>query len=757
MKILIPFLFSFLISISGICQPFDFRKADIPKFLNGSGDTLKNAFVGGLELPQFSTIDLNNDGIKDLFVFDKMGAKVLTFINKGTTGQVSYNYAPEYEELFPKLHNWALLVDYNYDGKEDIFTSGFGGIKIYKNTSGTTLSFTLITDLLLDQVGINVYTSPDAIPAITDVDNDGDIDVLAFGVLGGWVEYTRNLSKDLGYSQDSLIYQSVDQCWGSFEELASTHNANLGLNCRSSKYYKTNSTGMHSGSTLLSLDMDNDGDKDLIHGSITFNELIYLKNGKTEFSWSIDSMIEVDTIFPRNTRQASVSSFPAAFYVDVNNDGKRDLIVAPNDRDISKNINQVYYYKNTGTDLSPIFVFQQDNFLQDQMVDAGSGIAPAFFDYDLDGDNDLFAGTHGNFEYTLNYKDRILLYKNVGSATVPVYQLTDTNYLSLAGLNMSGITPSFGDLNKDGKKDLVFGDINGQVHYYQNQGGTPNTFTFVNLLTDSTGVIDVGSFSAPHITDIDRDGKQDLLIGELEGNFNYYRNTGTASPVLTLVSATFGNANVKDSVVQYNYDPNNGQVIDSFYVYESSGFSTPFVTDLDNDGDYELLSGSNSGRIHCYTNVETNLSGTFDRNDKLFYDVMSATTTSKYFGARTRVAVENLNPANKPDILIGNFRGGFNVYLQKDSITNVLVKEPAAIQFSVYPNPARENIYIVSTPAANDINVRIYNTLGQLLITAEHAGSQTVDISSLKDGMYILEISTGKNIRSTSRIAVMKP
>src|ERR1017187_8531358 len=91
------------------------------------GDSLLNPWCGGWLNPQFSRIDLNGDGRMDLFVFEPGinglsgfgDNRVLTFLNIGN-GQ--YQYAPEYESYFPHLLDWALLVDYNHDGKPDIFS-----------------------------------------------------------------------------------------------------------------------------------------------------------------------------------------------------------------------------------------------------------------------------------------------------------------------------------------------------------------------------------------------------------------------------------------------------------------------------------------------------------------------------------------------------------------------------------------------------------------------------------------------------------
>ncbi|HEU4719052.1 MAG TPA: FG-GAP-like repeat-containing protein, partial [Bacteroidia bacterium] len=99
------------------------------------GGQLRNPWSGGHNYCQLSEIDLNGDGIKDLFVFDRSGNKITTYINLGTPNQVDYVLAPEYVSRFPLMHDWCLLRDYNCDGKEDIFTCSIAGFAIYKNVS----------------------------------------------------------------------------------------------------------------------------------------------------------------------------------------------------------------------------------------------------------------------------------------------------------------------------------------------------------------------------------------------------------------------------------------------------------------------------------------------------------------------------------------------------------------------------------------------------------------------------------------------
>ena len=101
--------------------------------VNQNNKNISMPFGGGFDVPQFSACDLDFDGKKDIVIFDREGGKVSCYLNKGITGQIAYEYAPQYAAKFPKkLIDWMLLVDYNGDGKEDIFTAIPGGVKIYK-------------------------------------------------------------------------------------------------------------------------------------------------------------------------------------------------------------------------------------------------------------------------------------------------------------------------------------------------------------------------------------------------------------------------------------------------------------------------------------------------------------------------------------------------------------------------------------------------------------------------------------------------
>ena len=193
LKLLVCFFGVFMVnSITSQTKPHHVIPSNNIVVIDGF-DTLSNPWTGGFNSVQISKIDLNFDSLEDLFVFDRTGNKVTTFLNNGN----SYSYAPEYEQLFPQnLSNWVLLRDYNNDNKKDIFCSVSGGIGVWENTSlNDEVSFNLITNPFIYSyqysTNTNLYVSVVDIPAINDIDGDGELDILSFGVLGSRLEYIK--------------------------------------------------------------------------------------------------------------------------------------------------------------------------------------------------------------------------------------------------------------------------------------------------------------------------------------------------------------------------------------------------------------------------------------------------------------------------------------------------------------------------------------------------------------------------------------
>ena len=231
MKLYLSILISLFFSVSSNLSAQTLVPIDIPIIVNGK--TLNSAFVGGLSAPQFSQIDLDNDGKKDLFIFDRNGNVKVTFLNKGGIGEVNYQYAPQYESFFPNMHTWCLLKDFNGDGIEDIFKApdvlGIAGIEVWRgNRNNGQLSFEKIknpefaVDVLtykFNNIVSNIYASIIDLTGIEDVDNDGDMDILSFEPDGSFLQLYLNKAVEQSMGRDTFIMTFEENCFGKFVEI----------------------------------------------------------------------------------------------------------------------------------------------------------------------------------------------------------------------------------------------------------------------------------------------------------------------------------------------------------------------------------------------------------------------------------------------------------------------------------------------------------------------------------------------------------
>ena len=497
--------------------------------VNAGGTNIPYPFMGGADLPQWSKVDLNLDGTEDLVAFDRQGGRWITFIAENGT----WVGKPEYASALPAVKNWALFRDYNCDGKKDLFAYALGGIGVWENTSTTdSLSFTwaLTTNYLTTSAGgttTNLYNFSSDIPAISDIDGDGDMDVLTFG-------QSATVNWHEGLTACGLDLTLNTTCWGRFEENLSSNDLTLNgcAGVQKLEFTQKTSGGMHAGSSLLVLNLNGDSLQDVLIGDVTFTNLVAAYNGG-----HIDSafMVAKDTLYPV-AQPTAIEYFPAAFYEDINFDNVPDLMVSPN-LNGSQNTKNNWLYPNNGTVNNPSWGSIDSAFLVSEMLDIGSAAKPTLVDIDFDGDLDLVVGGKGLYTAPSTYKSRMFLYTNTGTNTSPIFTLTDTD-LADAGYNNLGesLSPTFGDLDGDYDPDMIVGTETGQLFYYENTGNfTAHSYTYRGSLQS----IDVGNFAAPTLGDIDGDGDLDLLVGNEIGTIAFYEFTGTLPNAFTLVDAAW--------------------------------------------------------------------------------------------------------------------------------------------------------------------------------------------------------------------------
>ncbi len=712
---------------------------------SAQGNPLSMPLVGGLNAPQFSEVDLNNDGTLDLYVFDRIGNVSMTFINEGIPFSSSYQYAPEYLVNFPdSITNFASIKDYNGDGIGDLFCyslrPGIIGIGVYTGyfDSANRLAFELFKDVIFfpgssNGLPTNLPLLNIDIPAIDDFDCDGDLDIITFEISGGTVDLFRNFSVENGFGLDSLIFRYEQNCWGGFYEsgftteiiLAETQG-DCAVNVQNEE---SNTSFRHAGSTILSIDLNNDDSKELILGDISFPSLTMLTN---EEGCGGDFMIEQDNNFPSYDSSVDIPVFPAAFALDVNNDGLKDMIAAPNNNGTSEDQQNVWYYQNTNSNEYPVFQLQQRNFLVNKMIDLGTTSCPEFADVNQDGLYDLIVGTDGAYQPFGEKDPRLYLFLNTGTATNPEFELEDDDWLDFSqyGANNYSFSPCFGDLDNDGDEDLMVGEQWGSLFYLENVAGEGNPMSFATVTPADFG-IDVGLISRPCLADINNDGKLDLIIGERNGNINYFENYGTTNePLFYAKSDTLNN------------NPFFGE-IDTRRPGYATGYSAPTI--IRNQNEDLLITGSESGKIQSY------IFELFELNDL-------PTVENKDYGSirdgfNSEIALADIDNDNLLEMMVGNQRGGLTAYdtnlPAENTVSTSSVFEVKDL-FEVYPNPASDKVTIELNNTNSDlVDITIYNQMGQKMIHLQTQNTTyPLATNQFAKGIYFIQIRINNQIQT---------
>ena len=718
---------------------FNFEYSDSIVVKIGS-DTSKLAWSGGLNYVQFSDFDYDFDGDLDLFVFDRSSDNIRVFLQETIAGVKQYKLKYNAQTSFPSdIRYRAMMADYDNDGRKDLFVYGIGGIKVYRNVGDITngIQWVIAKNLLYSDYwgsNLNLYVSSSDIPAIVDVEGDGDLDILTYHISGEHLEYHQNQSMELYGVPDSLEFVLKNQCWGGYREDLNTNSVYLNdatLECTtgnvpgaqlpvlgnsSDEKKPTGIEPKHAGSTILALDIDNSGVLDLILGDVSYSNLNLLINGGLAPNTN-STMISVDGSFPSNSLPANIQIFPAAFWVDTDFDGKKDLIVGTNAKNISENETSILHYKNVGTNNNPLFSFQVNDFLQNEMIEHGTGSIPTFYDFDQDGLEDLFVSNFFRYKPTLNKEGSIAYYKNTGTLTNPVFTFIDNDFLNLTnstfGLRM---VPTFGDIDNDGDKDLLLGLENGTLAFYQNTGIAPAISFATPILnySDNLGsTITAGQYASPQLFDLNEDNLLDLIIGKKTGELLYYQNVGSATiPSFQLMNDTLGNIDIATS--------------------SPDGFPVPHFFKENNN--LSLFLGGIDGKLHYYSDIETNL------NSGSSFNLISDNFLNLNVGAYSSFHVNDLDHDGYLDLFVGQDLGGlYHFEVDPNSQSNV-EELKNGLDLIIYPNPTDGTITIYSEKA-EILSFMVVDLYGNKIISnCTFTQTATIDLTGLSAGIYLVRI-----------------
>jgi hypothetical protein len=680
--------------------------------VTANGRQLTNPFGGGLNSGQYGTVDINLDNELDLVVFDRSSDKLLTFIST----ESRYVYSPVYEYLFPPgLQNWVVFADYDCDGKKDIFTYTNLGIRVFKNTSGSQLSWELVEDPIFTQGTsslVNLAINTTDIPAIVDLDGDDDLDILVFNFASGAViQFHKNMSIENNGNCNALEYIRVSQKYGDLEECSCEEFAFNGDTCNDGGRV------LHAGGkSILAFDQDGDGDLELVIGQEECSDIAMLENKGNANNPFFDSF---SNLFPDTGAPLDLISFPTPFYEDVSFDGLKDIIVTPNLRSnpdaLIDNINSNLLYKNDGTGS---FDLDRSNFLQEDMIDVGEFSYPAFVDQDGDSDEDLIIGNRGTWSNG-KYASSIKLY----TKTPDGFALTNEDYASLSQLNFTYINPSFQDINADGSKDLIFSavDTNDDLGLFYLLNTSDNSELNFDISQIVTVTRNIRAFDDVEMVDINMDGTLDLLLAKTNGILEYYRNTGT------------------------NLSPNYGLEDDSYLGLEFSsamGNLNISLGDVNDDDLLDLVTTDRSGVARIYLDFRNG-------NSKPIADLIKVDEAvdrlPTILGRITSPAIGQVN--GRILMAFGNIRGGVTAL----GSANDGGSSSDQLSLAVFPNPSTMNKTVKFNSPNEGVILEIFGISGNRLVGPVNLAANftlNLDLSTYNNGLYLARIRKNKTNRT---------
>ena len=192
--------------------------------------------------------------------------------------------------------------------------------------------------------------------------------------------------------------------------------------------------------------------------------------------------------------------------------------------------------------------------------------------------------------------------------------------------------------------------------------------------------IDVGGLAHPALGDLDGDSDLDLVVGQNEGAIIYWSNEGTA--------------------VQTGFE---FQSEDIFTGTDLGTQSAPYLVDLDDDGDLDILIGNAAGELF------------FAKQENGIWSVTKITHLP-YSGPQTSPAIAHLNGDGELELVLGTWHGGLQLYqIDMSSAAVEFTLLPTEIgQLNTYPNPFNGRLTISLTiPSAETLNISVWNLLGE--------------------------------------------
>ena len=357
----------------------------------------------------------------------------------------------------------AAAGDYDGDGWLDLFVTAYGRNLLYHNNHDGT--FTDVTD----KAGIK---SPgwSTCAVWFDYDNDGKLDLF----VSSFVQYTKEMS--CGNNRLGLKYYCIPRVFKPTPSQLFHNNGNGTFTDVSKESGIAASPGKSFGA--VATDVNNDGLMDLFVANDTVANFLFLNKGNGKFE---EIGLAAGVAYSENGRPRSGMGVDAG---DADGDGWADLFVA--------NIDQEFFslYHNEH-DLT--FTDQPGEIAPATQLLSGWGLK--FFDYDNDGDLDLFlANGHPDDMIEqrvgrVKYQEPLLLFEDTGHG----FKNVSTQAGAVFGRDFSARGLAIGDYDNDGDLDVLISNNGGAPLLLKNEGGNRNNWLGLQLVATKSNPAAVGA------------------------------------------------------------------------------------------------------------------------------------------------------------------------------------------------------------------------------------------------------------------------
>lgn len=525
-----------------------------PTFLKvtNNSEQIQFPFLGGFNTPTARFADVNSDGKADFFVLD--GTEFFAFRGTG-----SADYASSRHLVFENvgwssiIKDWFLFTDINGDGKLDAITgNGLNSAVFYINSGTTTQEFfpdSMETFRLPN--GATIFSESISQPALYDWDKDGDVDFFT-GNSVGTIYFYRNIG-----TATQASWQFETDKFG--EIIVGLDTVSTGLIHRKVAQEEL----LHGASCVEIFDTSADGKPDIFFGDYSKRGVLFFENISTSASARFayrTNQFPIEVPISSNGFN-KIAFLQSAAQPEMTEERTADFVLGVTFP--TTELDNLCYYRNVGTRSEPQYSLVTKNYIptldigrrsrgcladvnSDGRLDAclgaengstlvllrqsdGSfrlspagltalpkiqGCAPALADLNGDGLTDAIIG---------DVDGRLRCFVNIGFANTPIFE--ERNQFAPQGLFGNYSSPALGDADGDGDVDIVCGNANGQLYYIENIGNAASPQW--SIKTNFFATIDVGDFSTPQFTDVNSDGKLDVISGSNSGSVKVFIQNST--------------------------------------------------------------------------------------------------------------------------------------------------------------------------------------------------------------------------------------